>query len=54
MMNEQMILVSIGQDCSTLLLMRYIGLQKHICFFDRIAVYSNDYLKMFSEIITKV
>lgn len=51
--NKELILVSTGQDCSTLLLMRYTGLKIHKFFFDHIAVYTKDYIQSFSNIITE-
>ena len=41
---------SLGQDCSTLLLMRYLGLNTIPFAFDHVAVYSSDYMKILTPI----
>lgn len=41
--------IHIGQDCSTLLLMRYTGLTNIPFVFDGMAFYSDDYAKVFSK-----
>jgi len=37
---------SLGQDCSTLLVMRYLGLKVIPFAFDHVATYSSDYMKI--------
>ncbi len=37
---------SLGQDCSTLLIMRYLGLKVIPFAFDHVATYSSDYMKI--------
>ena len=41
--------VNAGQDCSTILLMEYSGLPQRHFFFDKLVIYSDDWVKAFTN-----
>ena len=40
--------INAGQDCSSFLLIDYAGMAKLPFFFDRLVIYSDDWVKIFS------